>query len=115
MLSLHMERNNGAYQFPREKIVLQPRLGLEPVGVRRLASSLPAPFQGVPSFPQARCCCGKLWFVFLIELVSFYLSFGVLDLMERQEMRLGFTVVLFCFSDGLVQWGFARACKGRLC
>lgn len=55
MLSLHMERNNGAYQFPREKIVLQPRLGLEPVGVRRLASSLPAP-SGHPIFPQARCC-----------------------------------------------------------
>lgn len=31
-----MEMNKCAYQFPKETIALQPRLGLEPVGVRRL-------------------------------------------------------------------------------
>lgn len=41
MLSLHMEMNKCAYQFPKEKIALQPRLGLEPVGVWRLTCSIP--------------------------------------------------------------------------
>ncbi|XP_024610775.1 homeobox protein Hox-A4 [Neophocaena asiaeorientalis asiaeorientalis] len=39
-----------AYQFPKKRITLSPCLGLEPVGVRRLAHSLSARFQGIPSF-----------------------------------------------------------------
>ena len=69
MLSLHMEMNKCAYQFPKEKIALQPRLGLEPVGVRKINMPLSAPFQGIPSFPW-QDAAGKPGFVFLIELVS---------------------------------------------
>lgn len=69
MLSLHMEMNKCADQFPKEKIALQPRLGLEPVGVRRLTC---------PSLLHSRAshlspwqdAAGKPGFVFLIELVS---------------------------------------------
>ncbi|KAB0395919.1 hypothetical protein E2I00_016704 [Balaenoptera physalus] len=39
-----------AYQFPKKRITLSPCLGLEPVGVRRLAHPLSARFQGIPSF-----------------------------------------------------------------
>lgn len=40
----------------KRRIMLSPCLELEPVGVRRLAHSLSAPFQSTPSFSRARCC-----------------------------------------------------------
>lgn len=69
MLSLHMEMNKCAHQFPKEKIALQTRLGLEPVGMRRL--TCPSLLHsGAPHLFPWQDVAGKPGFVFIIELLS---------------------------------------------
>lgn len=79
MFSPHMEMNKCACQFPKEEVVLQPWLGLEPVGAK--ISMLPLLHSRAFRLFPGQDAAGKLWFVFLIKLVSSELSFGVLDVM----------------------------------
>lgn len=96
-----------------------PRLGLEPVGVRRLARSLSAPPQGTPCFPgwddagklQVFCCCYCCGFFFFFW-ISFFLA--LLWCLEFYITARGISF-LKCFKrDYLIQWNDAMACKGRL-